>query len=142
MKRASTKAGKHLIGRLIKSSKHQYIDLCFDLLKLFYDDLTIDYELDIIVDGGNLFYCLAIDNKELTVDDFSDSKLSVTDYIFELLAKISWEMITIDNIDVLYDKSIDEKVIRRLIKSEYSELDRIEIINRRKKIVGKVLVER
>ncbi|HHH54050.1 MAG TPA: toll/interleukin-1 receptor domain-containing protein, partial [Bacteroidetes bacterium] len=50
---------------------------------------------------------------------------SITDYIFELLAKISWEMITIDGIHVLYNESVDEKIVTKLMKLEYDELNSI-----------------
>ena len=50
---------------------------------------------------------------------------SVIDYIFELLAKIAWEMITIDGVSVLYNESIDERNITKLMRLEYDELDEI-----------------
>lgn len=101
MKRASTKTGKHLIGRLIRASKYQFIDMCHDLLELFYDDLTIDYELDVIVDGSNLFYCLATDKHQLQIDDFINNKL---DDIFATYQNIG-------HITILYHKNlIDEKI--------------------------------
>ena len=76
MKRTSTATGKHLIGKLINANKKQFIGMCYDLLKLFYDDLKINYELDVIVGSGNLFYCLATNNHNLRIDDFVNNKLN------------------------------------------------------------------
>jgi len=50
---------------------------------------------------------------------------SVTDYIFELLAKVAWKMLTVNGIQGIYNESIDEKSILELMRIEYAQMNEI-----------------
>jgi len=105
MKRASTRTGKQLIGKLIKSKKNDFIHICYELLELFYSDLNIDYDLGVIMQrdskGYNLFYCLAIDNR-VVIEDFNSSDID----------KIFNEFQNIYHITILYNKNLIDEELR------------------------------
>ncbi len=108
MKRASTATGKALIGKLSKSKKDAFLEVCYELLELFYSDLDIDYELNIIIQGGedscNIFYCLATNQDTLQVDDFEKSDMN----------KIFARFGTIKHLTIIYHKNLIAKEIREV----------------------------
>ncbi|BAF73051.1 toll/interleukin-1 receptor domain-containing protein [Sulfurovum sp. NBC37-1] len=49
----------------------------------------------------------------------------VTDYIFDLLAKISWEMTNVDGFNIVYGEYITEEEIKNLMHTDYGEINHI-----------------
>jgi hypothetical protein len=106
MNRTSTAVGKKLIGQLVKSKKDDFIDKCYELLELFYTDLSIDYELNVIVQGDSescdVFYCLATDSNALSIEDFDHTHIPRVFNRFQ----------NINHLMILYNKNLIDKNIR------------------------------
>ncbi len=108
MNRTSTAVGKKLIGTLIKSDKNNFIDKCYELLELFYDDLIVDKKSYIILQQDNqsfnLFYCLVTDSNKFEEDDFN--------LAFTHINRIFQNFKDINHLTILYHKNLINENIR------------------------------